>query len=91
MKQLHTIAETCQMFMEHVYPNVQLSEIQKEEIRRAYYAGALYSWEILNAASNTMREDVAMKMFGDFQAELQKFGETIKPHRLGENPDGTGS
>lgn len=82
MSKAKPIAETCRLYIKTVYPNVELSGIQKEEIRRAYHAGALYWSEILREVSAIANEHDAVEFLARFHNELREFGESIGPNRL---------
>ncbi len=71
------IAKTCRLYIETVYPGVTLDPVQRQEIERAYYAGALYWAEILEAVSKVMDEQEAAKCLYEFHKELKAFGESI--------------
>ena len=81
VKRPEMIAEVFEEYVEHVYPDVVLTPLQREEIRRAYYAGALHFYSLFAEAAS-QGEELAAKLFDKFSEELRKFGESIKPPKV---------
>lgn len=52
-------------------------EIQLNEMRKAFYAGALSMFNILNEASDTLEEDAAVMVMDGLNEELIAFFRSI--------------
>lgn len=76
-----TIAVAWEGFAQAVLPD-DVPEIQRKEMRRAFYAGAWAMWLLAaNIGSAAISEDAGIQMFEDWNQELQRFQTDVKEGR----------
>lgn len=75
-----TIEEAWQQFSAHILDNINASDIQRVETRRAFYAGANAMFELVNESSD-LPMGAACKKMDEFVGEFERYAEDLRAGR----------
>lgn len=76
---LNTIQEEWENFSSHIFKNVNAPDIQKTEMRNAFFAGATtMMWNLQEIGSSDISEEDAAKFLGERLEEGAKYFEKFK-------------